>query len=381
MIKKNFIFRILLVATSTLFSPNSFAQGWTQKANFTIMNTGATGFAVNGKGYVYGGSINKNVEFDPIANTWTEKNPIPIKGANMISFVIGNKAYVGMPDALSGVNDTLYEYDPSTDSYTLKALYPGPKNLYGKIAFAVNNKGYVLLGNNSNKQLWEYNPVTNSWTQKATPIIGGHSNYAAFTINNKAYVSVSSNLYEYDPSTDTWATKSSLPNTVSRDEQRAFSIGNYGFVGGGGYLFKAYKDFYRYDPTTDSWSIIDSLPGPGSFGGVAFTIGNKGYFTLGMSGMISFRLETWEYYDPTITTGIEETSEIKRIMIMPNPNNGSFIIHSEKPAIFELTDITGKVINTYRTQGNNLQVNENLPAGMYFVREKETGLAQKIIVE
>jgi hypothetical protein len=67
--------------------------------------------------------------------------------------------------------------------------------------------------------------------------------------------------------------------------------------------------------------------------------------------------------------------------LYPNPSNGTFIIHSEKPAIFELTDITGKLINTYRTQGTVLQVNENLPAGMYFVREKETGLTQKIIVE
>ncbi|GIV43705.1 MAG: hypothetical protein KatS3mg035_0828 [Bacteroidia bacterium] len=35
--------------------------------------------------------------------------------------------------------------------------------------------------------------------------------------------------------------------------------------------------------------------------------------------------------------------------LYPNPNNGTFSIHYEKPAIFELTDITGKLINTYRT--------------------------------
>ncbi|GIV44687.1 MAG: hypothetical protein KatS3mg035_1810 [Bacteroidia bacterium] len=67
--------------------------------------------------------------------------------------------------------------------------------------------------------------------------------------------------------------------------------------------------------------------------------------------------------------------------IYPNPNNGTFIIQSKKGGVFELTDITGKLINTYRTQGTALQVNENLPAGLYFVREKETGLTQKIIVE
>ncbi len=66
--------------------------------------------------------------------------------------------------------------------------------------------------------------------------------------------------------------------------------------------------------------------------------------------------------------------------VYPNPNNGTFILQSEKPAIFELTDITGKLINTFHTQGTALQVNENLPAGMYFVREKETAAVQKLIV-
>ncbi len=81
-------------------------------------------------------------------------------------------------------------------------------------------------------------------------------------------------------------------------------------------------------------------------------------------------------------TSVNETLQnTSTFSLYPNPNNGTFSIHSEKPAIFELTDITGKLINTYRTQGTALQVNENLPAGMYFVREKETGLTQKIIVE
>ncbi len=82
-----------------------------------------------------------------------------------------------------------------------------------------------------------------------------------------------------------------------------------------------------------------------------------------------------------ICNGIQTASAPASWKVYPNPNKGIFFIHSEKPAIFELMDITGKHINTYRTQGTALQVNENLPAGMYFVREKETGLTQKIIVE
>jgi hypothetical protein len=67
--------------------------------------------------------------------------------------------------------------------------------------------------------------------------------------------------------------------------------------------------------------------------------------------------------------------------IYPNPNYGNFTIQGTKGGIFDLIDVTGKVINTYTITNTQQTVNENLPAGMYFVREKESGSVQKLIIE
>jgi hypothetical protein len=67
--------------------------------------------------------------------------------------------------------------------------------------------------------------------------------------------------------------------------------------------------------------------------------------------------------------------------IYPNPNRGNFTIQTDRGGEFELMDITGKVINTYTITNSQQTVNETLPAGMYFVRDKDSGSVQKLIIE
>jgi hypothetical protein len=82
------------------------------------------------------------------------------------------------------------------------------------------------------------------------------------------------------------------------------------------------------------------------------------------------------------TTGIETLVNKEALFsIFPNPNQGNFTIQGTKGGVFELIDVTGKVINTYAIINTQQTVNENIQAGMYFVREKESGSVQKVIVE
>jgi hypothetical protein len=67
--------------------------------------------------------------------------------------------------------------------------------------------------------------------------------------------------------------------------------------------------------------------------------------------------------------------------IYPNPNHGNFTIQSTKGGVFELIDLTGKVIHTYTITNTQQTIQENLPSGIYFVREKESGSVQKVIIE
>jgi hypothetical protein len=85
----------------------------------------------------------------------------------------------------------------------------------------------------------------------------------------------------------------------------------------------------------------------------------------------------------TVTiTGVDKENLSKQVFsIYPNPNRGNFTIQSTKGGVFELIDVTGKVIHTYIISNTQQTVNENLPAGIYFVREKESGTIQKLIVQ
>jgi hypothetical protein len=83
----------------------------------------------------------------------------------------------------------------------------------------------------------------------------------------------------------------------------------------------------------------------------------------------------------TITGLDKQTSSKLSFSIYPNPNRGSFTIQTEKAGVFELIDVTGKVINTYTLTNTQQTVQENLPAGMYFVREKDSGSVHKLIIE
>lgn len=81
----------------------------------------------------------------------------------------------------------------------------------------------------------------------------------------------------------------------------------------------------------------------------------------------------------TNSNAINAIQDNNSIRVFPNPNNGRFTILTEKEALFELMDCSGKMINTYTGKGN-LEIHEKLNPGIYFIREINTGLVQKIII-
>lgn len=80
--------------------------------------------------------------------------------------------------------------------------------------------------------------------------------------------------------------------------------------------------------------------------------------------------------------GIEKIMNQKAVFtIYPNPSVGQFTIQSEQAGIFELVNLTGRSIQTYQLQmHSSLNITENLPSGMYFIRERESGAVQKLII-
>jgi hypothetical protein len=75
------------------------------------------------------------------------------------------------------------------------------------------------------------------------------------------------------------------------------------------------------------------------------------------------------------------TSVIDVVNLFPNPSSGTFTLQTQQGGVFELMDITGRVLNTYIINNTNETIQTNLPSGMYFIREKGSGVAKKLIIE
>ena len=87
----------------------------------------------------------------------------------------------------------------------------------------------------------------------------------------------------------------------------------------------------------------------------------------------------YEYFEP-------KSVEIKEdgggnIVVCPNPASETVTIRSKEGETFDLMDICGRIIKTFTIQNAIEQIQVNLPSGIYFIREKETGFTQKLVIE
>jgi len=193
--------------------------------------------AVGSKLYYIGG-YNQNVpayygnvyEYDPSADTWTEKTACPVGLEDMGSAVIGTKIYVF--GGLSGSNvprTQMYVYDTSNDTWdSTKAALPVAKAL-GDFGAACNGYIYAI-------------GATNDMTDYPTSL------HPVTTV------------YKYDPAGDSWSTVAALPAGTCYKEVEV--IGNKLYViGGADATFAGTTAIYVYDTLTDSWTThAVSLP-------------------------------------------------------------------------------------------------------------------------
>jgi len=159
------------------------------------------------------------------------------------------------------------------DSWTTKASMP---TATGCKAAVLNGKIYVVGGSNNytNNTVYEYDPETDSWATKK-PVLTPRDSFAIAACQNKIYViggtsgwsssssTVKTGLNEvYDPATDTWETKTSMPTKRYQMEANAVDGKIYVIGGrtGGQYTTVALNEVY--DPETDTWTTKEPIPYP-----------------------------------------------------------------------------------------------------------------------
>jgi len=302
------------------------AGKWSSIAPFPEPKEEVIGIAANGKMYVMAGLVSAPVwlpvgmvyEYTPASNTWTKKKPMALPAHHIAMTEYNGKVYVfggfteGKVDNLAAwtpINNA-FEYDPAKDSW--KELAPMPVKRGAAVAATVNGKMYVIGGattapgatNPSVRPttpqrvlatVEEYDPETNKWRERASMPTPRNHTYAG-AVNGKIYViggrigaafiTASSNLNNveaYDPATDQWsAPLAKMPTGRSAVSGAVYN--NRLYIAGGEWQnenqFTAYRAFEGYDPATNTWAVLPpmALPRHGVAGAV---IGNRFYAVSG----------------------------------------------------------------------------------------------------
>lgn len=193
-------------------------------------------------------------------------------------------------------------------SWEQQASCPGSPR-WGVVCFDIDGIGYMVSGRTGATdldELWAYDPLTDSWSERAS-LPGVRRVACAFTIAGKGYVvgglygssSIRDDLWEYDPTSDTWTQRTSLPG-APRYGTTAFVHNGIGYVlggGTGGGNGPFISELWAYDPVMDEWSARTPIPDQGRVGASSFTIGDMCYVFGGRQEDQSMSNELWAY-DP-----------------------------------------------------------------------------------
>ncbi|HYV95525.1 MAG TPA: hypothetical protein VE978_27365 [Chitinophagales bacterium] len=296
---------------------NVSSDAWTQKADFPVDLAQAASFSINGKGYIACGytAANKLYEYDPVADTWTERDTLPASMSRdeAVGFSIGSFGYVCCGDNYGASYHDLWRYDPATDSWLQMADFPGEQR-NGLVAFSIGGKAYAGTG----------------WADSG----------------------FKRDFYEYDPATDIWTSVADFPGT-KRHAAVAFSImcnelEGRGYVGLGIDSSGFTQDFYEYNPYTDTWWQVADFAGLPRARLVGASAGTAGYIGTGyVSGGVVDN-DFWKYVPEFCNVGTvidDATKTANGIRVINDAEHGELKIVTDQPsASVELFDVAGRKI-------------------------------------
>jgi N-acetylneuraminic acid mutarotase len=264
------------------------ASSWT---TLTSMPTSRGDFGitvVEGKIYVIGGTNENNeplstVEvYNPLTNEWASKMSMITPRSGFATAVFNNKIYVFGGSTGSGYTGNTEVFDPEANSWEPAASLPTPRAaltaavvdnciyVIGGIKYSSVSPYYVETGINEC-----YDPTVNTWTTK-TSLPTGVYGCASAVANNKIYViggakqstatsslTLVGNNQVYNVETNQWSIAESLPETTMYgaaattegivSPQAIYYVGGYT---GGAYTNQAYIFTFSYN----SWNIIEDMP-------------------------------------------------------------------------------------------------------------------------
>jgi N-acetylneuraminic acid mutarotase len=165
---------------------------WSQGAALPAARSGAGVVAFNGKVYIIGGfttpfptASNTVYEYDPVANTYTTKSPMPGSAGNVPATLLNGEIYVAGGSAPA----VAYAYNPTTDTWRTLAAFPQTDCQAGG-AFSLSGEVWVVgcLGRPITQQVWVYNPGSNTWRAGTQYAFNHEGGSAVALYNGRGYV-------------------------------------------------------------------------------------------------------------------------------------------------------------------------------------------------
>ena len=226
-------------------------DSWTQKNDFPFDLPAVAAATTSEKGYVlsYSGNL---YEYNPVADTWKYLSSFPGGSRPGITgFGLGENVYFGTGNGIVlDANNQLptfkdfWKYDIPQNKWIRIADLPGVSRT-AAVSFVIGEKAYVGLGFNGigappiYKDMWRYDATADTWVQiadfpESNSLVG-----ILFSNATKGYIGVPENneshkgiMHEYDPVSNAWRKIQMFPSTSSLNTQ-SFFLNNRNFVLGG----------------------------------------------------------------------------------------------------------------------------------------------------
>jgi N-acetylneuraminic acid mutarotase len=251
---------------------------WATRTPMPTPRQGLSTSVVNGVIYAVGGCGNNCLDFlgtveayDPASDTWTTKASMPTPRAYLSTSVVNGVIYaVGGRSNVSGGFATVEAYDPANNTWATKT--PMPTARFGLSTSVVNGVIYAVAGCCSSGRFFRtveaYDPVSDAWTTKAlftTPNEAGTYALSTSVVNGTLYavggyaaVYWGSGVVDYDPASDTWSSKTSLP--TARLGLGTSVVNGVIYAVGGVTMTAPVGAVEAYDPVSNSWTTDASMP-------------------------------------------------------------------------------------------------------------------------
>ncbi len=216
---------------------------------------------------------------------------------------------------LAGATSTAF--DVTNNCWSTKASMPTPRtNLavgaVNGVLYAVGGYGGINGGSNTLGTVEAYDPSTNSWATKAS-MPTARSGLSVGVVNGVLYAvggyqglnTYVGTVEAYDPSTNSWTTKASMPT-----RRYVFAVGVVNgvlyAVGGVGATSYALGTVEAYDPSTNSWATKASMPTGRN--GLSVGVVNGVLYAVGGVDVTSNPVGTVEAYDPSTNSWATKAS-------------------------------------------------------------------------